>query len=149
MANNVIQKITKQLTTEPAITGDFPNDGTIPQSSEGTSLMTQAITPASASNKIRVIAHVCGATSTATVPRLFIFSDQQTDSYGGQFGERNTGAFRAGCFAVCEFVAGTTSAITIDLRAGVGAGTWTVNSSGSATFGGVVTSVLTVEEIEV
>ena len=130
----------------------MPVDDTIPQNTEGVELMTLAITPTNASNKLRidVVAHI-NHTDTANHWRgTALFQDSTANALAAQAVSAQS-SFRSVMNFTHYMTAGTTSATTFKVRAGgVNAGTLTFNGhAGSRHFGGVMASSITITEIAV
>ncbi len=148
MANTVYA----EYTTYAAMTTVIPNDNTIPQNTEGTEILTAAITPVSASNKIRVRFMGWGSANTALTPlaaALFKDSDanalQATRATSPSTGNAVQLAFEY------EESAGSTNARTYKVRVGPTVAD-TIHMNGSPfnrIFGGICRSTLVVEEIPV
>lgn len=132
-------------------TTTIPFDDTIPQSTEGDQYMTQAITPASAANALRVKSQAIfsQATGAAIVLAGALFQDAtanalttfQTVSAGNDF--------EAAILIEKLLLAGGSVSTTFKTRVGAsGAGTLTFNGRGSARkYGGTVNSYMQVEEL--
>jgi len=124
-------------------------DDTIPQITEGDEYMTLAITPTSATNKLKIDV-VLAITNAATTPSFVagLFQDATTNAIAAQHG----GGVDANTPVVISFThfmtAGTTSATTFKVRAGCTAsGTTTVNgTAGGRLYGGVMASSITITE---
>ncbi len=131
-------------------TTTIPLDDTIPQNTEGNEYMTLAITPTSATNRLKIDVVWCGASSAlaAQFVTAALFQDSTANALAcgletGHFTDDNvTISFSH------NMVAGTTSATTFKVRAGAnGAGTTTFNGRASARlFGGVYASSITITE---
>lgn len=130
-------------------TTTMPFDDTIPQNDEGDEYLTQAITPTSAANlvDVAVVAHL--ANSASVRMSVALFQDSTANALaaighvlGGTGDDTNM-------YLTHRFLAGTTSATTLKVRAGGGAaGTTTFNGqAGARTYGGVDASSLTVSEV--
>lgn len=129
-------------------TTTIPNDDTIPQSSEGDQYMTQAITPTSAANLLRINARVQGAISVGADVIVALFQDATANALAAI--NFTTLANSDNNLSIChQMVAGTVSTSTFKVRAGpANAGTFTFNGFGAARkLGGVMASSLSVEEI--
>lgn len=149
VAGTVVGSASGAYTANADITAAIPLDNTIPQSGEGTQIISFSYTPKSATNKLRF--HFSGqfACSTAANAVIAIFT-------GGTNAIAATAVYMAGAGFTAdgtldaEAVAGGTSAITISVRVGTAAGTMRLNGSATAAlFGGVSTAMLIVEEIQV
>jgi len=128
----------------------FVNDNTIPQNTEGNEFMTLAITPASATNKLKIEVVCCfSAPGDNESGMAALFQDSTAGALSGvvnEMGEAN----RLNPVSFTHFMtAGTTSATTFKVRAGSAtAGTCTFNGGvGAPKFGGVMASSITITEI--
>ena len=148
---SVIKQIVNVQTGAVATTTTaIPIDDTIPQKTEGGEFMTLAITPTSATSKLRIDVVGNGATTDSAATMAFALFQDST----------------AGALAVAGLVpfanrldnvmythymtAGTTSETTFKVRGGASAGTFTFNGLSSARkYGGVCASSITITEISV
>lgn len=147
--NPIVQTVRGSLTTVATGTTAIPFDDTIPQNTEGDQYLTQAITPTSATNllRVRVIIHM---EHTAAGNRIAcLFKDTTADALACGFTAENVAGYPKTVYFDYEMVAGTTSAITFKIRAGANiAGTLTVNGNGGTRlFGGVLATSITIDEI--
>jgi len=128
----------------------MPVDDTIPQKTEGVELMTLAITPTNASNKlfIECVAHINNTDGSARWRGGALFQDSTANALAAQAVSASS-TFRSVINFSHYMTAGTTSETTFKLRAGgAGAGTQTFNGhAGSRHFGGVMASSITITEI--
>jgi len=125
------------------------NDDTIPQSTEGVQIITQAITPTSATNKLRIDCEInLSHSSASSVLTGALFQDSIANALSaGQLDEVTAGIQNRIVFShVMD--AGTTSATTFKIRAGGNqAGTLTVNGTGGVRrLGGVINTSLRITE---
>jgi hypothetical protein len=149
VVGGVVQRAYTEYLTNTDLTTAIPGDDSIPQNTEGTEIMTQAITPKSASNRIRIrfqgqVAH----SSDASAITAALFVDSTADALSASI----TWAPGAGigCSLVLEYEvsAASTSARTYKVRVGPPSGTARMNgTTSSRLFGGVSRSTLIVEEI--
>ena len=125
----------------------IPLDNTIPQSGEGTQILSKAITPKSIYNVMRVEAAAYMTVNSAVhvIMALFNGGANALAAMTVLQGNANTGAFPLRYTAV----ASSASAITYSLRAGPAtSATVTLNGQGgSQIFGGTLLSSMTVNEI--
>lgn len=145
----VVQRKYAQIGTVVSC-GTIPADNTIPQISEGTEVLSLSITPTSATNRLRISFSAFGDASSGTgINTLAVFRDAVTDALCAKGYGRGDGSVVNGGNLVFEYVAGTTSAVTISARAGNSTGTLYINgnSAGTAFYGGVGFSTLVVEEL--
>ena len=114
----VVQSLFASSNSSTAITANIPADDTIPQSGEGTEVLTKAITPTNASNRIHVHFEGFFGVSTSGYLNVALFKDSDADALTA----RNTygpAAALAGFISLdYEEVAGSTSARTYKIRAG-------------------------------
>ena len=143
---------TRRVTTSAKtnVSTTIPNDDTIPQSSEGTQLLTQDITPKSATSLIRVTASAFGVTNGATSSEIAIFRDSGADALAATLGSTAvTVGYVTTCFlGYIEYSVGT-STVTYKMRVGRTGQDIYYNGIDSSTrlFGGVAQTFLQVEEI--
>jgi hypothetical protein len=128
-----------------------PFDDTIPQNTEGDQYMTLAITPTSATNKLRieVIAFVSSGTSGGNWMTAALFQDTTANAVAAMLAYM-TVANGSQLLAVTHYMtAGTTSATTFKVRiGGLFAGTTTFNgTAGGRLLGGVMASSITISEL--
>jgi len=131
-------------------TTTMPFDDTIPQKTEGVEFLTVAITPTKNDNKLLISVHLqCQMTNNGQWS-MALFQDDTADALAAS-SERD-GASDLEIHSLEHFMTtGTTSETTFKIRsASSGAGTITMNSvAGSRKYGGVLSSSITVQEIEV
>ena len=149
------QKIwqTVSASTSAVATGTttIPDDDTIPQITEGNEVITLAITPNSASNRLIITANVFhSAALTACNIITALFQDSTANALAAVVQEKPNDANAPFLTTlVHEMAAGTTSATTFKIRAGANSGgTWTLNGWGGARrMGGVASTTLTIMEV--
>ena len=150
----IVQIVNVQVGTVATGTTRMPRDNTIPQNTEGDEYMSLAITPKSATNKLKIDV-VCNVTNTYTNQNLTValFQDDAPNAlaavfsgeYDGRYGPSNPTTFTH------FMTAGTTAETTFKVRAGEdNAGTTyfngTVHDSGQI-YDGVFASSITITEI--
>jgi hypothetical protein len=131
----------------------MPGDDTIPQITEGAEFLTLAITPKSATSKLRIDAIIFLNHSVATAGVYgALFRDSTADALSVAANQNpNSGGMMPLCITHYA-TSGTTSSTTFRVRGGSGdAGTVTFNgnSSGSRKFGGAFGSNITITEVAV
>ena len=146
-----LRTLTTELATLTSSSALIPYDDTLPQIGEGLSIMTLAITPASASNILLIEAVIpinIALASGAAIAALFlggaanaIAVDHRYDAvgYGGHLHLRRA------------IAAGTTSSITAQVNLGVGSSGPSAVVNGNASgrlFGGASRAVLSITEIK-
>lgn len=147
---NAIQQV--KMTTYSNVASaatSIPTDDTIPQNTEGTEYMSQAITPMSATNLLIIEVGMLIASSVTSNMVLALFQDSTANALAvaNQYQQTATGM----CQVPLSYsmTAGTTSSTTFKLRAGTG-GTTTMNGTGAARyFGAIPKSWIKVTEYKV
>jgi len=134
-------------------TTTYPADDTIPQNTEGDEVMTLAITPTNASNKliIQVTAGFHSHSATNNGMGIMLFQDSTAGAIAAVRDLQSLGTGPDVTTFLHYMAAGTTSSTTFKVRVGGNAaGTTTWNGIGGARkFGGVVPSSITIWEIAV
>ena len=130
-----------------------PYDNTIPQNTEGNQFLSATITPTNASNIIEIEAELmlCENSNTGDVVTVALFQDSTADALKAVSGTKEQGLFADMVRIFHRMTAGTTSATTFKIRAGMDIGQINFNSSaGGATrlYGGVAGSYIKITEIQ-
>jgi hypothetical protein len=150
VASRVVQVATTQ--TGALITGTtiLPIDNTLPQNSEGIEVLTRAITPTSATNKLLIAVVVnCSHSAASGFLSAALFQDNALDALAAQTAWQLTATGSVNLVFTYVMTAGTTSATTFKVRAGSSAvGTLSFNGiGGNPYFAGVMASSLTITEL--
>jgi hypothetical protein len=145
----VVNAVTGSVSTGTTI---IPADDTIPQITEGNEYMTLAVTPLSATNKLRIDV-VCIATTSAagaSVITAALFQDATAGALACMAQASAAASQQSHLCMTYYMTAGTTSATTFRVRiGGSAAGTTTFNgSAGARLFGGSLASSITITEIK-
>lgn len=126
-SSNLVQVVTANHTSAVSSTSYIAQDSTTPQNTEGYEVVTLAITPTSASNKliINYSGSIWGNTSIFTTVALF---QDSTASALMAWGDSSSGGGR-GVNQSFQYVmtAGTTSSTTFKIRVGTTTGTYYLN----------------------
>lgn len=136
-ASFAVQVVNSQTGTVATCSTLLPNDGTIPQNTEGTQVLSVAITPNSASNLLVVWVNTCFTQSASNGGDIgtAIFQDSVASALAAT--ANRTGVSTPGTSNLIFYkVAGTTSATTFKVRMGcadVGSWTFATNSYGNIT----------------
>lgn len=151
LSGSVIQVV--NTTTGAVATGTTttPVDDTIPQNTEGTEFMTLAITPSNASNKLKIDVVFCASFPNNLQMVVALHQDSTADALRGAVQWNSYNSEQNGVVTFSHYMAaGTTSATTFKVRAGMGsAGTITFNGiSAGRLLGGVMASSITITEIK-
>jgi hypothetical protein len=147
---NIIQAVQHtSYTTTSTHTTIFPVDDTIPQNTEGSEIMTCAITPKSATNLLRIDVLVNGTIDTVANLVTAVFQDTTANALVADMQVVSSGSFVNKNTIIYWMTAGTTSTTTFKVRVGPDrAATVTVNGSGGVRFlGGTLTSSITITEV--
>lgn len=151
LAGDIVQVLSTQTGAVSTGTTIIPRDDTIPQITEGTQVLSRAITPSNAANilQIDVVLHASCSVTSDIVAALFQDSGANAVAVASMYATTNVGVMAV--VLRHRMVAGTVSATTFSVRAGpITAGTLTVNgSSGGRYYGGVYASSITITEIKV
>lgn len=129
--------------------GNIPIDNSIPQSGEGTEILTVAHTPKATTNRLIVRAALSfGKSTSGNSAAMALFKDSESGARQVAFGFN--GATDGVLMLEYEMEAGTVSAITFKIRAGAHAGSMWINADdgGTRMGGGVMRATITVEEIK-
>lgn len=145
----LVQEVNVQTGAVATGTTTIPFDDTIPQNTEGTEFMTLAITPTSATNKLKIEVVFYFSNSASTTNIVALFQDTTADALATVSGFIDLATASLTLTFTHYMTAGTTSATTFKVRAGSGsAGTLTFNGqSGARRFGGTAASSITISEI--
>jgi hypothetical protein len=149
-AGAVVQVANTMVAASATGTTVLPFDDTIPQNTEGDQYMSLAITPLSATNKLKIeVVIFISNTVSADFVAAALFQDSTAGALAA-VGERQDTAGGKTITFTHYMTAGTTSSTTFKVRAGGNsAGTTTFNGNGgSRRFGGVAASSITITEIK-
>ena len=128
----------------------MPSDDTIPQNDEGNEWMTLAVTPASASNLLRIDTCVHMATTSDDQMIAAIFQDSTASALSASAYRQSAANKINSVYMTHYMTAGTTSSTTFKVRGGgMNSGTITFNGvSSGRLFGGVMSSFIIITEVE-
>lgn len=147
----VVQVVNSQDGATAACDTKMPYDDSIPQKTEGVEVMTLAITPTSATNKLKIDVVVFGSADNSDDVSVALFQDDTAGALaaGGQY-VNNTDKF-CGISFTHYMTAGTTDETTFKVRMGGNAQNADFNgiSGGNRKFGGKCASSITITEIKV
>jgi hypothetical protein len=145
----VVQVVNGQTGAVATGTTNIPLDDTIPQNTEGDQYMSLAITPTSATHKLKIDVVFNGSVSVAEWIIVALFQDSTANALAVAPPYLSTGTGIATVTFSYYMTAGTTSATTFKVRAGkVSSGTMTFNGfSGARKFGGAIASSITITEL--
>lgn len=123
-------------------------DDSIPQISEGDLYFSQAITPTSALNKLRIEATIWWANATNDTSIMALFQDATVNALAANDGMQSNISIPSHMHIDHTMTAGTVNATTFYIRAGSVSGTFILNGLNTGRkLGGVHTSNLTITEV--
>jgi hypothetical protein len=142
----VVNREALDYTSNTDLTTVIPLDDTVPQSSEGTQILSLSITPANTGNVLRVFFKGQGGAPDYWSAALF--KDSETDARDAAAVYCGNGGRIQPVILDYQMFAGTTSPVTFRIRVGPNTGTLRLNG-GTATrvFGGVMRCKLVIEEL--
>jgi len=148
-AGAVVQVVNTQTGAVATGTTTIPLDDTIPQNTEGNEYMTLAITPRSATNKLKIEVQFFYAQSGGAHTTVALFQDSTANALAAVTDGTGVPDACSPASLTHYMTAGTTSSTTFKVRAGgSSAGTVTFNGrAGARLFGGVGASSITITEI--
>ena len=150
MTGHVLQVVNFQTAEVDTTTAQLPFDDSRPLISEGKEVMTLAITPTSASSKLRIEVHTFTQYAATGHTVIALFQDNITHSLAATASYRTANWGQNSSFSH-YMTAGTTSETTFRVRIGRGgssASTITFNGEGGTRdLGGVMSSSITITEI--
>lgn len=133
-------------------TTQIPNDNTIPQNTEGDQYMSQAITPTSAANLLRVESQGFWANSAAATSVIIaaLFQDSTANALATTYERSSLQNGAAGVQLDWLMRAGTTSSTTFKVRAGTNSAVTTTfnGENGTGQFNATYNSYIQAEEIQ-
>lgn len=148
---HIVQLVNYQTGALATGTTTIPYDDTIPQNTEGNEYMSLAITPKSATSKLKidVIAMMTTSASAGWIT-VALFQDSTANALAAITSIFLSGSGYGGAVPLTHFMtAGTTSSTTFKVRLGCNnAGTTTFNGQGGGRiYGGTMASSITITEI--
>jgi len=152
---HIIQVVNTQTGAVATGATVIPLDDTIPQNTEGNEYMTLAITPKSATNKLKidVVINLAHSAEGAHSMVAALFQDDIANALAVGWAARHSGFvdLESQVSLTHYMDAGTTSETTFKIRAGTNAaGTTTFNGTAAARkYGDVMASSITITEIKV
>jgi hypothetical protein len=143
----VAQIVTEVHTTYSTGSTNIPADDTIPTSSEGSEIITKAITPTSATNRLLFIFEGNLQNSSTQNIAFTLFQDSGAAAIAMGWSMCHMGNHQNHLGFTHDMVAGTTSSTTFKIRMGGESGTYRTNGSSSARrYGGISANRLTIIE---
>lgn len=146
----IVQRVIATDATYRTLSTAIPVDDTIPQNTEGTEIMTRAITPKNENSKLVVIVRIVGVFLNATnqIVAAALFKDSGADSLAAGATQADSASNSNGIVFQYEESAGSTAARTFKVRVGPNSGTAYLHGNSSARrYGGVMVSSIEVLEV--
>ena len=148
----VVQVVNVQTGAVATGTTQIPYDDSIPQKTEGDEYMTLAITPISATNKLKIdIVFECSADNDYELT-VALFQDEITNALAAMPDRTYGNDYPANIKFTHYMTSDTTSEIIFKVRAGPSGGTnltFNGQDAGNRKLGGVMASSITITEIQV
>jgi len=147
--SKVVQMVNEQTGAVATGSTSMPYDDTIPQITEGDQYLSLAITPTNASNVLLIEVNGFFALNTGNylTVGLFVVGTANALAATMNISDAVNRPFQQSF--THKITAGTTSALTFTVRAGLGSGSGTVTrngAGGSRVFGGVASTSITITE---
>ena len=146
----IVQTVYSEVTATSSGATQFPNGDTIPQNTEGFEVVTAAITPTNASNKLLIEAEVWHSASGASQAGIAVFQDTTANALASGLDYHPQNGVIQKFDVSFEMTAGTTSETTFKVRVGpLTSTTLYINGNGTGRkFGGTLKTYLKVTEIK-
>lgn len=146
----VIDRAYAEYTANASLAALIPFDDTPPQITEGTQVLSVAITPKSTTNRVRVRFQAEGSTSTAgTLLIAALFVNSGANAVRATYVTIDTALYARPLTFEFEHVPGALTAQTYSVRVGANSGTAALNGHTSGRLlGGAMAATLLVEEIK-
>lgn len=149
VSSGLLQRKYGTYATSAAITTVIPLDDTIPQNDEGDEIITLAITPVSASSRIRIRFMGLASTTVAAAASAALFVDTTADALAASATFISDAANAYSLVLEYEEAATTTDERTYKIRVGPSSGA-TMRMNGNTNgrlFGGVAAATLVIDEV--
>lgn len=144
----VLQSLFASDNTYATLATTIPADNTIPTNTEGTQILTLAITASNAANRIHIHAEGCFGCGGGDYGTLALFKDSGGNALAAREANGPAGNQAVAITLDFEETAGDTSAHTYKLRFGGNGGSWFSNGvSGLQLYNGKWQTTLTISEL--
>ncbi len=148
---NILQMVSTSTSAAIDTAGtNIPDDNSIPQITEGTLILSQAITPKSASSNLLIFFAVGGTPATDNASIIAFFVDATADAFAAQYISQSATSQPYSGVLVSVVPSGSTTSRTYHARIGTATttGGYKINatSAGSQVFNGVASTTLTIFE---
>lgn len=152
LSGSIVQVVNTIVTAQSSgLTTQIPSDDSIPQNDEGSEVMTLAITPTNASNKLLITVGANWNQSTGATNGVVtaLFQDSTASALSATIDYRANSTTSGKTILQHYMTAGTTSSTTFKVRIGPdSSATIYLNGDGTRFFGGVCNSFITIMEIK-
>jgi len=144
----VVQSVSTNTTATVDCSTVLPGDDSIPQNTEGTEVLTLAITPKSATNILEIEFSTYGTVAATRFAQAAMFQDATVNAISATTMHSDSSEAWGNALLRYRMVSGTTSSTTFKVRVGCNAaGSFYINgSSGGRSLGGVASTYLTIKE---
>lgn len=149
-SGRLVQIVTASTTTETTATTTLPADGTIPQQTEGSEILTASITPTDTSNTLLITFNGNFSLAAPANGTCALFQDSTANALIGSRVWGTSSSINASCASTMVYfmAAGTTSSTTFKVRIGkASAPAGNVTLFTSSNFGSAGLATLTIMEI--
>ena len=148
-AGTVLQVVNATYSTYSSSATTIPDDNTIPQNTEGTEIITLAITPTSATSKLLITSVVFATSGSAgSIIANALFQDTTANALAVTSTTAGAGGWMITDVMQHYMTSGTTSSTTFKIRAGGHVGTTYFNgNTGAQLYNGTGFCSLTIMEI--
>lgn len=148
-AGALLQLVYATYASNADLSTTIPNDDTVPQSTEGTEIVTASITPTSATSVIEVEFRGFAACSTAANLITALFKDSGAGALCAFASTAGGVNLPGNCSLLYHETAGSTAARTYKIRVGLNSGTCRLNGTTSGRlYGGAAAASLVLREIK-
>jgi len=142
----LVQEVAANTTSRVTVSSGIPRDDTIPQNTEGVEVLTLAITPTSATNKLIIMFNTFGSQTGVGTPTSALFQDATANALAANtFNTVPSANYFVNGSLIHVMTAGTTSSTTFKVRCGGG----TLYLNGNSTtryYNGTASTTLTIRE---
>lgn len=145
---NILQMVSTSTSALVTVAGTFPDSDAIPQITDGTEILSLAITPKSATSTLLILFATGGTPTGAASCIVALFKDANADAVSAQYIDTaSSGEAYSGTLEYVVSSASTTTR-TYSIRIGNAGLEVNGNGAGSRVFGGTASTVLIIIELE-
>ncbi len=144
---NILQMVSTSTSSAIDTAGTtIPDDDTIPQITEGTSILSLAITPKSASSTLLIIFATGGTPNNANAAIAALFVDSTANALAAQYISQSAASEPFSGVLDFTVASGSTTSRTYQIRIGNGDFKVNATSAGARVLGGVASTILVIIE---